>query len=152
MGKIQLKPVGVSNKKRAILKLNSLLKPKINLKKKLYYSGFAMTDNFKFIIFNISKQFILDNFIQDDIVNFIFNEEAVDMRIDRNVSLKPIVKDNHIEFENFGSIDKNIFNMIVSISPLCSFMPVTEWFGGSVNTLVCCISSIGKPVAVVKTI
>jgi hypothetical protein len=150
--KFQLKPITNPSGKRA-LKLKPLIpEKKLFVAGKLYFSGYAITDNLNFILFDVDKQFLLDNFIQDDILGFNFSEESVDMRIDRNVSLHPIIHDSQVVFENFGSVEKRIFNLAVINSPRGSFMPVMEWFGEKVNSLICCISETGKPVAVVKTI
>lgn len=152
MGKLQLKPITNPVTKK-LLKLKPTLQKKYLLTGvKLYASSYALTDNMKFVLFDISDQFVLDNFIQDDILGFNFSEESVDMRIDRNVSLHPIIKNDEVTFDNFGIVEKVIYDLVIHRSPRCTFMPVIEWFGEKVNSLICCISETGKPVAVVKTV
>lgn len=151
MPKFQLKPAipapMLKKKLKPLLPKNFLLEGT-----KLHYSGYALTDNLIFVLFGVSEQFVLDKFIQDDILGFNFVEESVDMKIDRNVSYHPIIGDTGVKFETFGVIEKQIFDLILLHSPRCSFMPVIEWFGETVSSLLCCLSESGKPVAVIKTI
>jgi len=143
--------------KKLKLKLKPLIPPLEKIpskpKKPLFYSGYALTDNLSFVLFGIEKQFLLDNFIQDDILGFNFGEDSVDMRIDRNVSITPTLTDQSVIFGNIGVIEAPIFDLIKKVAANIWFVPVVEWFGQEVNSLICCLSSdSGKPVAVVKTI
>jgi len=139
------------------VKKSMKLKPLLTRRKllpgvKLYFSGYALTDNLNFVLLGVEKQFVLDNFIQDDILGFNFSEESVDMRIDRRALLHPIENDEYVSFGVLGSVEKYIFDLIVLHCPRGSFIPIVDWFGETVNSLVCCLSETGKPVAVVKTI
>jgi hypothetical protein len=136
--------------KKIPLKLKIEEEPR-KIENPIYFSGFALTDNLNYILFHVNKQFILDNFIQDDILEFIFSEESVDMQINRNVSLNPIIQNDQVEFTDFGLIKRSVYDLVIKHSPIKnSFFPVLEWFGEAVNSLICCLSD-GKMVAVVKT-
>ena len=123
--------------------------------KQLLYSGFCLTDNNKFIFFDIDDDFLLENNIKISKDTLKVTEHSLEIAFDRENNLQISGVGNKIYFEGFGerSIDKEIFDFIRKKYPECVFYKITEFFGKKVNTLVMVLQeAMGKPFGVLKTL
>jgi len=148
-----LKKKSPSTKKRIQLKHNSSMSNLFDLRKTLYYSGFALTDNDQVILFYVDDDFVEKNNLTKQLKQFNLNEDDLNIRFDKDEPLKPNIISEGFQFENIGFVDQKKINWFTKHYPKCVFYPVTEWFGKSVNTLIIVVrEKYGKAVAVVKTL
>jgi hypothetical protein len=127
--------------------------PSKNLDKPVIYSsGFCITDNKNFALFNVPINFLVDKGITD-VLSFKLSEDDLWMLIDRSKSIRPSKGTAKVAFGVFGLVDREHFDMLTSINPNCQFYPVTEWFGTASNRLLVGLpDKEGKPIGVLKTI
>jgi len=124
-----------------------------DLQKTHYYSGCALTVNYKVILFYVDDDFIEKNNLTKQFKHFNLNEDDLNIRFDKDEPLKPNITLEGFQFENIGFVDQKKINWFTKHYPKCIFYPVTEWFGKSVNTLIIVVrEKNGKVVAVVKTL
>jgi hypothetical protein len=150
MSRLKLK--AKSNIKRIKLKRANDISSLFDLSKPLYYSDFALTDDYNTVLFFINDQFIQNNELTDHVEKINLNENDLQIKFNNQLFLKPKKLIDHYLFENMGMIEKEKINWFFSNYPNCVFHPVTNWFGKSVNTLIIVlVESFGKVVGVVKT-
>jgi hypothetical protein len=147
-----LKTKSKPKRNRIELKHSTDISKLFHLDKPLYYSGFALTDNYDVILFSINNDFLEKNSLTNQFDEFNLNEDNLAVKYDNQNQLIPINTDEGFMFENIGIISKNQINWFTKHFPNCIFYPVTEWFGKSVNTLIIVLAEVyGKAVGVVKT-
>jgi hypothetical protein len=120
----------------------------------LYYSGFALTDDYNIVLFFIDNEFIEKNNLTNNIIKFNLNENDLQIKFDNKTFLKPeLLEDNdHFIFGDMGFIHRTKMDWINTNYPDCVFHPITKWFGKSVNTLIIIlVEKFGRVVGVVKT-
>ena len=148
----ELKNKPVSKKTRIELKHTSDISKLFNLENPLYYSGFALTDNYDAIIFYIDNKFIEKNSLTNQLHEFNLNEDGLHIKFDKQKQLTPVESEDGYVFDNIGTITKEQLQWFTEHYPKCVFHLVTEWFGKSVNTLIIVLTeALGKAVGVVKT-
>ena len=140
--------------KRHSLKIRPVKKitrKQFNLKRaKLYYSGFCLTDNKNFALFDVSDKFLIDNELKG-VIPFQLSEDDLQMIIDRNDQLRVSRGNILVTVDDYGLIDRNIFNLFDSDQAI--FHPVVEWFGKPCNRLITIVLGEGtKPIGVFKTV
>ena len=139
-------------KKRIELKHSTDISKLFYLDKPLYYSGFALTDNYDVILFSIDNEFLEKNSLTNQFDEFNLNEDNLAVKFDNQNQLIPIDTDEGYIFEEIGIVSKNQIKWFTDHFPDCIFYSVTEWFGKSVNTLIIVLAEVyGKAVGVVKT-
>lgn len=120
--------------------------------KSLYYSGFALTDNYTIMLFSIDNEFLEKNSLTNQLKEFNLNEDDLQINFDRQKILRPTNLKDCYAFDEVGFVKKEVIHWLKDNYPKCAFYRVTEWFGKVVNTLIIVLNdSQGKPVAVVKT-
>lgn len=130
------------------LKLKKKIKSNI---KKVYFSGFCLTDNKNFALFNVSDQFLVDNEFSNAL-NFKLTEDDLWIIINRSNEIKPIKENQDVFFKNHGTVKKEFFDLINNFHK-CKFFPITEWFGKKCNRLIVALpDKEGKPIGILKTI
>ena len=139
-------------KNRIKLKLRHTISDLFDLNQPLYYSGFALTDDYNVVLFFIDNDFLEKNSLTNQLNGFNLNENNLQIKFDKQKILKPEPQENSYVFNEIGEIEKNRLDWFFKHYPECAFYPVTEWFGKSVNTLVIVLrEQFGKVVGVVKT-
>ena len=147
---LKIKPI--EKKERIKLKHTSNISKLFNLENPLYYSGFALTDNYDVILFSINNDFLEKNSLTNQFDEFNLNEDNLAVKYDNQNQLIPINTDEGFMFKDIGIISESQINWFTDHFPDCTFYPVTEWFGKSVNTLIIVLAEVyGKVVGVVKT-
>ena len=122
-----------------------------DLNKPLYYSNFALTDDYNVVLFFINDRFIQKNELEEYINDFNLSENDLHIKFNNQLFLKPKALNDCYLFEDIGMIKRKKMDWILSNYPNCVFHPITEWFGKSVNTLIIIlVESFGKVVGVVK--
>lgn len=120
--------------------------------KSLYYSGFALTDNYTLMLFSIDNEFLEKNSLTKQLKEFNLNEDDLQIKIDKQKILRPTNLKECYAFDEIGFVKKEVINWFTKNHPKCTFYRVTEWFGKVVNTLIIVFNDVhGKPVAIVKT-
>ena len=148
----ELKNKPKPKKTRIELKHRSDISKLFNSDKPLYYSGFALTDNYDVILFSINDEFLEKNSLTNQFDEFNLNEDNLAVKYDNQKPLTPVEFDEGYMFDEVGSISKSQLQWFIGHYPDCAFYPVTEWFGKSVNTLIIVLAEVfGKAVGVVKT-
>lgn len=138
--------------KKIQLKHNPNISDIFNLDKNLFYSGFALTDNYNTVLFFIDNDFLEKNSLTNQINEFNLNENDLQIKYDNQKMLRPKITSNNYMFYEVGQVDKNKIDWFFKHYPDCIFYPITEWFGKSVNTLIIILrEKFGKVVGVVKT-
>jgi hypothetical protein len=128
------------------------LKTKNHAKPVIYSSGFCITDNLNFALFNAPVNFLVDKGFSN-VLSFKLTEDDLWMLIDRSKNIRPSKGNVKVTFQGFGLVDREYFDMLTSINPDCQFYPVTEWFGTASNRLMVGLpDKEGKPIGVLKTI
>lgn len=118
----------------------------------IHFSGFCATDNENFALFDISKQFLVDN-QYSPVLDFKMSENDLSMIIDRNKQIKVSKGNLKVTFVDYGLVDRKHFDLFISLNPDCEFYPIIEWFGKSANRLVVGLpEKAGKPIGVLKTV
>lgn len=121
-------------------------------KKTLYYSGYALTDNFTIMLLNVNKEFLEKNSLTNKLKEFNLNENDLQIKFDTQKELRPTQLEDAYAFDEIGLINKDILNWFSMKHPKCALHKITEWFGKAVNTLIIVLDDHhGKPVAIVKT-
>lgn len=139
-------------KNRIKLKLRHTISDLFDLNQPLYYSGFALTDDYNVVLFFIDNDFLEKNSLTNQLNGFNLNENDLQIKFDKQKIFKPKPQENSYVFNEIGEIEKNRLDWFFKHYPECTFYPVTEWFGKSVNTLVIVLrEQFGKVVGVVKT-
>jgi hypothetical protein len=139
-------------KNRIKLKLSHTISDLFDLGQPLYYSGFALTDDYNVVLFFIDNDFLEKNNLTNQLNTFNLNENDLQIKFDKQKILKPDFLEDSYIFNEIGKIEKNKLNWFFEYYPECAFYPITEWFGKSVNTLVIVLKEqFGKVVGVVKT-
>ena len=145
--------IGIIMKK---LKLKPQLKEKLKQlrvsKSPIYYSGFCVTDNKNFALFDVPEQFLVDKGFTN-VLNFQLTENDLWMLIDRKNQIKISRGNLKVTFTGFGMVDRKHFDLFTSLNPKIEFYPVTEWFGNASNRLFVGLPDCtGKPIGVLKTV
>lgn len=149
--KLRIKPEFIKNK-RIQLKRSLNLSDIFELDKGLYFSGFALTDNYNTVLFFIDDEFLEKNDLTNQINEFNLNENDLQIKYDNQNMLVPKILLSAYDFHEIGQIERSRIDWFFKHYPDCVFYPVTEWFGKSVNTLVIVLrEQFGKVVGVVKT-
>ena len=139
-------------KNRIKLKLRHTISDLFDLNQPLYYSGFALTDDYNVVLFFIDNDFLEKNSLTNQFDEFNLNEDNLAVKYDNQNQLTPINTDEGFMFKDIGIISESQINWFTDHFPDCTFYPVTEWFGKSVNTLIIVLAEVyGKVVGVVKT-
>ena len=147
--KLKVKP---KKKKRIKLKLKHTISDLFDLNQPLYYSGFALTDDYNTVLFFIDNDFLEKNDLTNQLNAFNLNENDLQIKFDKQKMLRPKILESTYNFHEIGEIEKDKLNWFFEHHPECAFYAVTEWFGKSVNTLVIVLrEQFGKVVGVVKT-
>lgn len=141
--------------KRHLLKtkvVKSKKRKRFDIKKaECYYSGFCLTDNLNFALFDISEQNIIDIGIKD-VLPFAMSEDDLQMIINRTEQVRVSRGIISVTIDGYGLVDRNVFNLFQSTDKSI-FHPVTEWFGNPCNRLITIVNDEGaKPIGVFKTI
>lgn len=153
MKKVNLKKPKPKAKAKPRAKKSTKTKSQLKLKN-AFYSGFCLTDNKNFALFNIEKQFLVDNDINYS-VNFKLTENDLNMMLDRSIQLKHKIdkEKNIVVFSDYGQVDMQYFKLFKLIYLTCIFVPVIEWNGNQSNRLIAGLpNKQGKPIGVLKTI
>ena len=131
------------------LKLSDLFESK----QKLYYSGFALTDNSNVILFYVKDDDLEKNSLTKQLKEFNLNEDDLQIQFNKQKPITPkLTNDDSYDFEDIGFADKNLIDWFSQNYPKCTFYRISNWFGKEVNTLLIILSERnGKPVGVVKT-
>jgi len=141
-----------SSKRIQLKKKDAILSDLFDLKEDLYYSGFALTDNFHVILFSIDSKFLEKNNLTNELKEFNLNENDLQMKFNNKKELRPKALESEYIINNIGLVKKETLNWFTKNYPKCTLYEITEWFGKSVNTLILVLNEPhGKPVAVVKT-
>lgn len=122
------------------------------VKSVIYSSGFCITDNKNFVIFNAPINFLVDKGIKN-VIDFKLTEDDLWMLIDRSKNIKPSKGNMKVAFKEYGLVDRKYYDLLIDLNPNCQFYPVTEWFGTASNRLLAGLpDKDGKPIGVLKTI
>lgn len=126
---------------------------RIKLKKEnVYYSGFCITNNINYALFDVPDTFLVDNSFEH-VLDFSLNENDLWMLIDREHQIKPSLGTVKVTFKDYGLVDRRHFDLLNKACPNCQFYPVTEWFGKASNRLLAGLpDKMGKPIGVLKTV
>jgi hypothetical protein len=139
-------------KNRIKLKLRHTISDLFDLNQPLYYSGFALTDDYDVVLFFIDNDFLEKNNLTNQLNAFNLNENDLQIGFNKQKILKPEPHENNYVFDEMGEIEKNRLDWFFKHHPECVFYPITEWFGKSVNTLIIVLAEqFGKVVGVIKT-
>jgi len=116
-----------------------------------YYSGFCLTDNKNFALFDISEQNIIDMGIEH-VLPFPMSEDDLQMILDRKTKVHVSKGIISVTIKDYGLVDRNVFNLFQSTKESI-FHPVIEWFGNPCNRLITVVNEEGaKPIGVFKTV
>lgn len=119
--------------------------------KKLYWSGFCLTDNQNFAVFYADKRFLVDNSIKQALVSFSQSENEVEIICDRENRLDYKHRGLHLEFPEIGKVGVKLFNWFTSKYPKASFHRIFQLNGELVNTLIVVLEEMGgRPVGILK--
>ena len=119
--------------------------------KKLYYSGFCLTDNMDFALFYIDRKFIIDNNIKIRLNEFTLSENDLEIEIDRENKIVPEKGVRKFKFENVGLVSEEIIQMFYKLDKEATFYKIKRFFGKETNTLFIVLSGeFGKPIGLIK--
>jgi hypothetical protein len=140
-------------KKRVQLKYKkSDISDLFDLRKTLYYSGFALTDNYNVILFFINNKFLEKNNLTNKSKEFNLNEDDLKIQFNKKKPIRPDELEETYIFDEIGQIKKEKLNWFKTHYPKCAFYQINKWFDKDVNTLIIILDDKnGRPVAVVKT-
>ena len=126
---------------------------RLNPSKKVYSSGFCVTDNLFYALFYCPENFIIDNDLSLHENKFPVNENNLDVVFDREERCNATVVDKNILFDTVGLVNKELVDWFKGYYPDCVFHKVGHLYGKQVNTLVIVLErAFGKPVGILKAI